>query len=98
MFSFQGPVFSATLRRIRPISLRKDGQHGQALVELALASVVLLLMLLAIVDFGLLFGDRLAMSNAARGGARWASKHPTSWSSATTADSISYGRQVAAAR
>ena len=44
-----------------------------------LASIVLLLLLMGIVDFGLLFSDRLAMSNAARGGARWASKHPTSW-------------------
>jgi Flp pilus assembly protein TadG len=101
MFSLEGLVFSATLRlslgRIRPTALRKGGQHGQALVELALASVVLLLMLLAIVDFGLLFSDRLAMSNAARGGARWASKHPTSWSSATTPDSNTIEGQVQAA-
>jgi Flp pilus assembly protein TadG len=72
-------------------------QGGQALVELALASIVLLLLLMAIVDFGLLFSDKLAMSNAARGGARWASKHPTSWSSATTPDSNTIEGQVQAA-
>jgi Flp pilus assembly protein TadG len=59
--------------------------------------VVLLLLLLAIVDFGLLFSDRLAMSNAARGGARWASKHPTSWSNATSPDSNTIEGQVQAA-
>src|ERR671936_241815 len=72
-------------------------QQGQAIVELALASVVLLLLLLAIVDFGLLFSDRLAMSNAARGGARWASKHPTSWSDAASPDSDSIQGQIQAA-
>jgi Flp pilus assembly protein TadG len=77
---------------------QQDGQQGgQAVVELALASVVLLLLLMGIVDFGLLFSDRLAMSNAARGGARWASKHPTSWSSASSPDSNTIEGQVQAA-
>jgi Flp pilus assembly protein TadG len=76
---------------------RADGQSGQAVVELALASIVLLLLLMAIVDFGLLFSDRLAMSNAARGGARWASKHPTSWSNASSPASNTIEGQVQAA-
>ena len=75
----------------------KREQSGQALVELALSSILLLLLLLGIVDFGLLFSDRLAMSNAARGGARWASKHPTSWSNAASPNSNTIEGQVQAA-
>jgi Flp pilus assembly protein TadG len=78
-------------------SPRADRQSGQAIVELALCSIVLVLLLMGIIDFGLLFSDRLAMSNAARGGARWASKHPTSWSSATSPDSNTIEGQVQAA-
>jgi Flp pilus assembly protein TadG len=87
---------SATLR-LRQRAGPQHGQGGQAIVELALATVLLLLLLLGIVDFGLLFSDRLAMSNAARGGARWASKHPTSWSNAASPDSNTIEGQVQAA-
>jgi Flp pilus assembly protein TadG len=90
-------TFRLSSRWVRPAARGKDGQQGQALVELALASIVLLLLLMAIVDFGLLFSDRLAMSNAARGGARWASKHPTNWSAAKNPDSNTIEGQVQAA-
>jgi Flp pilus assembly protein TadG len=81
----------------RRVGGRAGRQSGQAIVELAISSAVLLLLLMGIVDFGLLFSDRLAMSNAARGGARWASKHPTSWSSAASPDSNTIEGQVQAA-
>jgi Flp pilus assembly protein TadG len=101
VLSRKGLLSSAIPRSSAPAVCRGASgaacQGGQAVVELALASVVLLLLLLGIVDFGLLFSDRLAMSNAARGGARWASKHPTSWSSATTPDSNTIEGQVQAA-
>lgn len=64
---------------------------------MAAASVLLLLLAMGIVDFGLLFTDRLAISNAARSGARWASKHSTTWSSATNPDSNTIPGQVQAA-
>ncbi len=57
----------------------------------------LLLLVMGVVDFGYLFSDRLAIANAARGGARWASKHPTTWSSAATPDSDTIEGQVQAA-
>jgi Flp pilus assembly protein TadG len=66
-------------------------------VELAISAVLLLLLFTGIVDFGLLFSDRLAVANAARGGARWASKHPTSWSNAASPDSNTIEGQVQAA-
>src|SRR5437899_96409 len=101
MLSLERLVSSATLRlssrSVHLSSRRQGGQRGQAIVELALASVVLLLLLMGIVDFGLLFSDRLAMSNAARGGARWASKHPTRWSNAASPDSNTIEGQVQAA-
>jgi hypothetical protein len=64
---------------------------------MAAASLVLLLLAMGIIDFGLLFTDRLAISNAARGGARWASKHPTSWSNAASPDSNTIEGQIQAA-
>ena len=64
---------------------------------MAIASTLLLLLAMGIVDFGLLFSDRLAIANAARGGARWASKHPTTWSNASNPDSNTIEGQVQAA-
>jgi Flp pilus assembly protein TadG len=75
----------------------RTGQSGQAVVELAISTILLLLLLMGIVDFGLLFSDRLAIANAARGGARWASKHPTSWSNAAGPNSNTIQGQVQAA-
>lgn len=51
------------------------GQLGQALVEFALVLPVLLLILMAIVDFGRLFYSVLAVRHAAREGARYGVVH-----------------------
>lgn len=64
---------------------------------MAIGSMLLLLLVMGIVDLGLLFSDRLAISNAARGGARWASKHPTTWTAAASPDSNTIEGQVQAA-
>lgn len=45
-------------------------KKGQSLVETALILPIILLLLTAIVDFGLLFNNYLTVSNAAREGAR----------------------------
>lgn len=50
--------------------------RGQALVELALVSVLLLLLLLGVVDFGRAFNNYIIITNAAREGARYASRFP----------------------
>ncbi|MGH7861558.1 MAG: TadE/TadG family type IV pilus assembly protein [Candidatus Dormibacteraceae bacterium] len=76
---------------------RRDGRQGQALVEFAISSIFLLLLLMGVIDFGFLYTDRLAIANAARGGARWASKHPTNWSNASTPDSDTIEGQIQAA-
>ena len=52
---------------------RRTGQKGQALVELALVLPILLLILMAIIDFGRVFHGFLAVTNGAREGARQAS-------------------------
>lgn len=48
-------------------------RKGQSLVETALVLPVILLLLTAIIDFGLLFNNYLIVSNASREGARGAS-------------------------
>lgn len=60
-----------------------------------MVSVVLILLLAGAIDFGLLFSDRLEISNASRVGVRWASEHPTSWSNnANPADSSIEGQII----
>jgi len=49
--------------------IRRRSQRGQALVEFALVSVVLMLLLGSVVEFGFLFGHKLELANGAREGA-----------------------------
>ena len=49
---------------------RKNGEKGQALVEFALLFPIFLLLLFAIVDFGMGFYSWITVTNAAREGAR----------------------------
>ncbi len=69
-------------------------QRGQALVEFALVSPMLFLMMLGILEFGFMFQHDVAITNAARSGARWAATHPTAWSNASAAPSNSIEGQV----
>ena len=48
----------------------KDGEKGQALVEFALLVPILVLLVFAIVDFGMGFYSWIAITNGAREGAR----------------------------
>jgi Flp pilus assembly protein TadG len=49
---------------------RKNGEKGQALVEFALIVPIFLILLFAIVDFGMGFYSWITVTNAAREGAR----------------------------
>jgi Flp pilus assembly protein TadG len=55
---------------------------GQALVEFALVSMLMLVFVLGVIDFGYLFAGRVSAYEATRVAARYAAVHPTSWSSA----------------
>ena len=61
--------------RSRPAS-RRTRARGQALVELALITPVLLLLLLIAVDFGRLFFTYIQLNNAAREGAAYGAASP----------------------
>lgn len=65
-------------------------RRGQALVEFALVAPLLLLILLAIVQLGFLFGAQIGLINAVREAARYGSLSPTTTSStaATNAAAI----------
>ena len=52
------------------IAMPASGTRGQALVEFVAVLLPLLLIVVAIVQFGLLFGANVALTNAAREGAR----------------------------
>ena len=56
--------------------------RGQALVEFALISIVMLLMLATVVDFGRLFYTQITVENAARAGALVAARDPSSYTGA----------------
>ena len=67
------------LRRARAsASSPRSRSRGQALVELALVTPVLLVLLLGAVDLGRLFYARITVTNAAREGAMMAAKEPGS--------------------
>ncbi len=51
----------------------RSGEHGAALLELALVLPMLLFLALAVWEFGRVFDARLVVDNAAREGARYAS-------------------------
>jgi Flp pilus assembly protein TadG len=52
------------------VSDRADHPRGQALAEFALVLLPILLILVGIIQFGLLFGANVSLTNAAREGAR----------------------------
>lgn len=51
-------------------------QNGQSLVEMAIGSVVLLILLLGLVDLGRAFVSQIALREAAQEGVFYASLHP----------------------
>lgn len=54
----------------------RQSEQGQSLVEFALTLPVLLLLVLGTIDIGMGFRTYIALSNAAREGARWVSIYP----------------------
>jgi hypothetical protein len=66
---------SAILRRI---TRRKGkGEGGQSLVEFTLVLPIFLLVLFAIIDFGMAFNAWITVTNSAREGGRLGSVHPS---------------------
>ncbi len=57
-------------------SRRKKGEKGQALVEFALLVPIFLILMFAIVDFGMGFYSWITVTNSAREGARLGAVHP----------------------
>lgn len=56
--------------------IKREGEEGSALVETAFASVFLILLVLAVFEFGMAFSSYVAVINASRAGASYASMHP----------------------
>ena len=69
-------------------------REGQSLVEFALVVPLIAVLVFAIVAFGLLFEDQIAMNNAARDGVRWATQNPTAWDNSPSAASSSIEGQI----
>ncbi len=69
--------------RLKPFRKGEKEELGQALVESAIVFVVLLLILLALVDFGRAYFTFLALQNAAAEGATFGMFHPT-WETHTS--------------
>ena len=73
----------------RLIKRMRKSEAGQSMVEMALVLPILLLLVGGIMDFGWLFYNQLALTNAAREGARYAVIHyhtaPDYWDDQTVA-------------
>jgi Flp pilus assembly protein TadG len=79
--------------------LSKPGRsRGQSLVELALVTPILLLLLLGAVDMGRLFYAEIAVTNAAREGAMVAATSPTSYVGGAACDASTNAVTCAATR
>lgn len=74
--------------------MRAPNPQGQASVEFALVSVVLVLLLAGAIEFGQLYATRLDLEGAARAGARWAAANPSAWTSAAAPASNTIEGQV----
>jgi Flp pilus assembly protein TadG len=59
-------------------------KKGQAMVEFALVSMLMLVVVLGVVDFGYLFAGRVSAYEATRVAARYAATHPTAWTNAAS--------------
>ena len=60
------------IRWLRTNGIRQRSQKGEALVEFALLAPFLIVLLMAVVDFGRIFDAWVVTTNAAREGARYA--------------------------
>ena len=58
-------------------TIKKNSEHGQSLVELAISLVVLLFLLSGVVEFGIAFFQFIQLRDAAQEGALYASLHPS---------------------
>jgi Flp pilus assembly protein TadG len=74
-------------RSLRAAHLRHHParRRGQALVEFAIVSIVMLLLLATVADFGRLFYAQITVENEARAGALMAARQPTSYTGACPA-------------
>ncbi|GAC1402082.1 MAG: hypothetical protein NVSMB52_15970 [Chloroflexota bacterium] len=70
------------------------GEKAQGMLEMALVLPILLLIICGILDFGFAFAAKLAVTNSARNGARYASTHPTSWTAADPAGQTTIEGQI----
>jgi len=69
--------------RIRTLAVRQSAR-GQGLVEFAIVLPVLAVLLFGIIQFGMIFGAQVGLTNAVREAARYASTSPVSTTSGTT--------------
>lgn len=61
----------------RKLNFARDSEEGQSLVELAIVSVLLIFILVAVVDLGRAYFVFLALQDAAGEGAAYGTIHPT---------------------
>jgi Flp pilus assembly protein TadG len=64
--------------------MRFRNASGQAAVEFALVSVVLVLLVAGAIEFGQLYAAKIDLAGGARAGARWAATHPNAWTNNAT--------------
>ena len=62
------------LKMLKPI---RSDERGANLVEMALVTVLLLMLLAGVVDIGRLFNSWIVITNASREGARYAARFPS---------------------
>lgn len=64
-------------------------RRGQSMVEFAVIVPIFILLIMFIIGFGLVFQNKIAMDNAVRSAARYASSHPNTWDTSSSPSSSS---------
>jgi len=67
---------------------KKHRLRGQSLVEFALVLPILLLLILGAMDFARMFSTKITLTNAAREGANYLSRHPLEYPDKTNTELV----------
>lgn len=62
---------------MRPSRKQRSRRHGQALVELAFVTTILLSLTMGLIQWGMIYNASISLTNIARDGARYAAVHGT---------------------
>jgi Flp pilus assembly protein TadG len=75
--SFRRRITKKRRQSIKARGPRRRSEHGQSVLEMTIALPILLMLLIAVIDFARAFDAYIVLTNAVREGARFGSRDPS---------------------